>query len=98
MEDRTMKGFQRPESIVLPENACIPAPNVIIPAPNQFTHEVTRPQPYFFSDARAGGLPDGTFPAGTRVVLLRSDAGQSCRVVDGQGLYVQVESNSLKPL
>ncbi|WP_165074451.1 hypothetical protein [Paludisphaera rhizosphaerae] len=93
-----MKGFRRPESIVLPENACVPGPNVIVPAPNRFTHEATRPLPYSYSGAQAGKSPDGTFPAGARVVLLRHDGGSQCRVVDGQGLYVEVEYDGLKPL
>jgi len=93
-----MKGFLRPESVVLPENACIPAPNVIAPAPNQFTHELTRPQPYSFTGAQPGRSPDGDFPAGTRVVLLRYDGGSHCWVVDGQGLYVEVEYGGLKRL
>jgi hypothetical protein len=98
LEGLNMKGFLRPESVVLPENACIPDTNVIVPAPNQFTHEVARAQPYSFTSAQPGKPPDGDFPAGTRVVLLRYDGGRHCRVVDGKGLYVEVEYDCLKRL
>ncbi len=93
-----MEGFRRPESIVLPDNACVPGPNVVVPAPNQFTHEATRALPYFYAGAQAGTSPDGEFRAGTRVVLFRHDGGPHCRVVDGQGLYVEVEYDGLKTL
>ena len=91
-----LKGFHRPESIVLPENACIPATNVVVPAPNQFTHELTRPQPFFFTEPQPGKRPDGDFPAGTRVVLMRYDGGTYCRVVEEGGLYVEMEYQGLK--
>jgi len=92
-----MEGIVRPEVTILPEGSLVPAKNVISPAPNQFTHEVTRQQPYYFIDGREGGPPDGQFEAGTKVVLLVHD-GDYCRVADSQGLYVQIAYGSLRKL
>jgi hypothetical protein len=71
---------------VLSSAAVVPRRNRISPAPNQFTHEMRRAQPFFF-DAPSDA-PHGEFPAGTEVVLMAHDGGEYCRVVDGQGLYV----------
>ncbi|MET0995962.1 MAG: hypothetical protein ABWY20_18615 [Mycobacterium sp.] len=93
-----MEGFLRPEATVLPEGALVPERNLIRPAPNQFTHAVTRSQPYFYGDPQPGTPPDGQFPAGTKVILLVGDGGPNCRVADGQGLYVAIECAALKRL
>lgn len=93
-----MKGIIRPEPSVLPESSLIPALNLISPPPNRFTHEVTRPCPFYYTTARQSSAPDGQLPAGTKVVLLVDDGGEHCRVVDGQGLYVEVERAGLKQL
>jgi hypothetical protein len=92
------EGFARPEAEVLAEKALIPGPNLIAPAPNQFTHEVARAQPYYFTGAQSGMAPDGEFSAGTLVVLLLHDGGVYCRVADGRGLYVETEYDSLRKL
>jgi hypothetical protein len=91
-----MEGIIRPEASVLPENSLVPAQNLISPPPNQFTHEVTRQLPFYYTTARESSAPDGHLPAGTKVVLLVDDGGERCRVVDGQGLYVEVERAGLK--
>jgi len=93
-----MEGFIRPTAAVLAEEAIVPAENLISPAPNQFTHELTRLQPYYFAGARRAKMPDGQFAAGTKVALLVYDGGDSCRVVDGQGLYVEIAYDALKRL
>jgi len=93
-----MKGFIRPEATVLDENALVPPKNLISPAPNQFTHELTKEQPYYYGEAQPGTPPDGTLPVGAKVVLLGSDGGTRCRVVDGQGLYVETECQGLRRL
>ena len=93
-----MEGIRRPEATVLPEGALVPERNLIRPAPNQFTHEVIRSQPYYYGDTQSGGPPDGQFPVGTKVVLLVGGGGPNCRVVDGQGLYVAIEWAGLKQL
>jgi hypothetical protein len=90
-----MKGFTRPPVSILPEEALVPARNVISPPPNQFTHELTSDQPYYFEGSQK---PDGTLTAGTRVHLLRHDGGKTCCVADGRGLYVQVDHTALRKL
>jgi hypothetical protein len=91
-------GFLRPEATVLPERALIPSANLIAPAPNQFTHELTRTQPFSYKGVQAGAAPDGELPAATKVALLLYEGGAHCRVVDGQGLYVEIEYDSLRKL
>ena len=94
-----MEGyFLRPDAVVLSENAMVPDRNIISPAPNQFTHELTRPQPFYFDGAQQGTPPNGEFRAGTKVVLLVYNGGNYCRVADGQGLYVEIEYDSLRKL
>jgi hypothetical protein len=93
-----MEGIIRPESNVLPESSLIPAQNLISPPPNQFTHELERWLPFFYTTEGLSHAPDGHLPAGTKVALLVDDGGGHCRVVDGQGLYVEVEHAGLKRL
>jgi hypothetical protein len=86
----------RPETKVLSDAALVPAQNLVKPAPTQFTHEVQRRQPYYYSDDRE--RPDGEFAVGVRVVLMSHDGGKYCRVVDEQGLYVSTEYQGLRSL
>jgi hypothetical protein len=79
--------FLRPKAEVLPDSALIPKRNLIEPPPNRFTHEITAAQPYYY-DATETRKADGTFEAGTKVLLLAHDGGSLCLVVDGRGLYV----------
>lgn len=92
-----MKGFKRPRATVLPENAVIPERNLISPAPNNFTHELIRKEPFYYSNPTKGTEPSGEFPRGTKVLLVRS-RGSFCRVADGKGLFVEVACDSLKKL
>ena len=92
-----MKGFVSPEASILDESAIVPDKNLIAPAPNQFSHELKRAQPYFFSEAGKSKQPDGEFAAGTKVLLVGKE-GDHCRVADEQGLYVEIECDSLKKL
>lgn len=92
-----MEGFLRPEAEVLPESALIPRNNLIVPPPNQFTHEVTRVEPYYYSGVAPSG-PDGTFRVGTRVLLVRQQNGGRCRVIDERGIYVEVACDCLRRL
>lgn len=94
----SMEGFLRPDPVILPENAIVPDRNLIQPTPDQFTHQLIRPQPFYFTSAQQATLPDGQFPAGTKVVLLVYNGGNYCRVADRQGLYVEIEYDSLKKL
>jgi hypothetical protein len=93
-----MEGFLRPEAIVLDENAIVPEENLIVPPPNQFTHELVRAQPFYFAEAQEGDSPSGHFPVGTKLVLLRHDGGDHCRVVDGRGLHVATRHDGLRKL
>lgn len=93
-----MEGFIQPEMVVVSENMLVPARNFIMPRPNQFTHEITWLQQYYYTGAQQATPPDGQFQAGTKVVLLLYDGGNYCRVVDERGLYVEVEFNCLKKL
>lgn len=98
MSRNQMKGFTRPKAEVLEDKALVPEKNIILPAPNQFTHETIDVVPFFYQDAQKNKNPDGQFPPGTPVVLLVHDKGDYCRVADGQGLYVEVKYKSLKKL
>jgi hypothetical protein len=91
-----MGEFLRPKAEILPDRALIPAPNLISPPPDQFTHELTRDQPYFYSSPAPSGA-DGTLPIGTRVLLMRQE-GSRCRVVDARGLYVEIDCGGLRRL
>ena len=84
----------RPETKVLSDAALVPTQNLVKPPPNQFTHEVRRQQPYYYSDDRE--RPDGEFVEGVRVVLMSHDGGKYCRVVDEQGLHVSTEYEGLR--
>jgi hypothetical protein len=93
-----MEGMKRPEATVLPDTALIPPSSVISPPPNQFTHEVTRQQPFYFSHGEPIGTANGEFRAGTKVVLLVYDGGTMCRVADGAGLYADTSFEGLQRL
>ena len=93
-----MKGFVRPEAIVLASNAEVPERNLLSPPPNQFTHGLTRSQPFYFQEFQQASPPDGELSAGAKVVLLVYDGGDTCRVADERGLYVATAYGGLKKL
>jgi hypothetical protein len=93
-----MKGFIRPEASVLPDSAMVPPGSQVSPVPDQFTHELVRPEPYRFAGGEREDAVEGELPAGTPVVLLAYDGGPRCRVVDGRGLHLEVRFDSLRPL
>jgi hypothetical protein len=93
-----MEQFIRPKAEILSEESLIPDANLISPPPNQFTHKLIRTESYYYSSAAQASPPDGEFPKDTKVVLLKYDGGSYCRVVDKQGLYVEIEHASLKKL
>jgi hypothetical protein len=94
----SMDHMIRPKARVLPKSALVPDRNLLQPPPNQFTHEVISEQPYYYLDPDQTDAPDGTFPAGTKVLLLFHDGGSVCRVADGQGLYVATAFDGLRPI
>ena len=91
-----MEGFEKTEPVVMPDEALVPAQSRITPAPNQFTHSLTRPQQFHYGDE--GSKASGTLPAGTKVVLMVYNGGASCHVADGQGRYVEIQFDSLQKL
>jgi hypothetical protein len=92
------EGFIRPKPSILPEDALVPAQNVIAPPPNQFTHVVTQRQPFYFTHAAQSVAPDGEFASGAKVVLLVFEGGDFCRVADEEGLYVETAYAGLRRL
>jgi hypothetical protein len=84
----------RPEAMVLSEAALVPEHRLIKPPPNRFTHELQRPQVYYYDDPV--GTPDGELAAGTPVVLMVHDGGRYCRVVDPRGLYLMTAYDGLR--
>ena len=90
--------MMRPKAVVLSDAAMLPEKNLIVPPPNQFTHELRQAQPYYYNQAQAAATPDGEFAAGARVVLMVYDGSSYCRVVDAQGLYVETAYEGLRRL
>lgn len=100
-DNRRHRRMLRPEARVLPDASLIPPGNLVRPAPNHFTHELTADEPYRFDrPASAGGRPagpDGVLRSGERVLLaVRGDDG--CRVITPAGLYVTVRCAGLRAL
>ncbi len=91
-----MGEVSRPKAEVLAASAVIPPNNLIEPAPNQFTHEITRLEPYYYTEGEEERTPDGTFERGTPVVLLHDKGSGRCHVADGRGLYVVVTRTALR--
>ena len=86
----------RPAAAVLGKKALVPVANLVRPAPNRFTHELTVDEPYWFDlPGRDPVQPDGVLRAGMPVVLL-VEGDDRCRVIDGRGLYVEVRRASLR--
>jgi len=86
----------RPEMQVLGDVALVSRENVVKPPPTEFTHELSRAQPFYFKRGRE--MPDGEFAAGTRVVLKERIGASDCRVIDEQGLHVITPCKGLRPL
>ena len=94
-EGSVPEGFLRPRFEILGEDSLVPDDNLVRPAPDRFTHELVRTEPYSYG---AGEAPAGQLPAGTRVVVTDDDGAGRCRVVDSRGLSVEVASDSLRRL
>lgn len=93
-----MGEMSRPKPEVLPASSLIPTPNLIEPAPNQFTHEIAQKAPFYYTEDDTERPPDGIFERGTPVVLLHDGGGGHCYVADGRGLYVVVDRKALRRL
>lgn len=94
----SLEGFTRPEMVVLEASSVVPDKNLIVPPPNQFTHELARHETFYYNNVQQETPSSGHFPKGTRVVLLRYEGGRYCHVADAQGLYVVIEYDSLRPV
>lgn len=92
-----MKGIVRPPMSVLRASAQRSSVNRIAPAPTCFTHELNEAAPYYLERA-VQDRHDGMLRRGARVVLLRRERGDWCRVADRQGKYVLVRCKSLQAL
>lgn len=93
-----MERFIRPEMQLLPEEALIPGKNLVDPPPDQFSHEMARAGDFYFSSAAQASKPNGSFPAKTKLLLIRHDGGRYCRVADGRGIYAEIEFAALRKL
>jgi hypothetical protein len=87
----------RPKAVVLPDSALVRGKSTISPPPNQFTHEVTRAQPYFAFEAGQADAPDGQLDPNLKVVLLRRD-GDWCYVAVEDGRLVKTACSALRGL
>ena len=92
--DVQSSGVVRPPVTVLGADAIVPAANLVEPPPDQFSHELTRDEPYRFG-GDSNSSPDGQLPRGTPVLLVADD-GHHARVIDERGLYVEVRIDSLR--
>jgi hypothetical protein len=92
-----MDQFLRPKATVLPDSATIPDANLMHPPPEALSHRVTHAQPFYYTVPRRNRTPDGTFDAGTMVLVLSHGRGRWCQVVDARGLRVVTEHAGLAP-
>ena len=93
-KDAQTTGVLRPAAEVLTADSLVPAANFVQPPPDQFSHVLTRDEPYRFGTDLAAS-PDGELQRGTPVLVIVND-GHHARVIDERGLYVQVRSESLR--
>src|SRR5215211_6011998 len=87
----------RPEARVLADETLVPEANLVRPPPNRFTHQLALDEPYRLDRPDHAGEPDGVLPAGTPVAVL-VEGSERYRVVDGNGLYVEVRRASVRRL
>ena len=64
---------------------------------SNFSHEITRDEPYYLTSPAQAKPPDGTFKAGTKVSLV-SDSGSYRRVLSEEGVSAYIASDALKPV
>ena len=92
-----MDHMKRPNASVLPDSALVPESNLLLPPPQQFTHVVKAEQPYYYLGPHQAAPPEGSFVAGTKLVIT-SHEGAFCRVVDARGLHVSTALAGLEPI
>lgn len=66
-------------------------------AREEFTHELTKDESYYITGPQQARPPDGTFKAGTKVVLVR-EAGSYSQVKSETQVTAYVATGSLKAL
>jgi uncharacterized protein YgiM (DUF1202 family) len=64
---------------------------------DQFSHELTRDEPYYRTSPAQATPPDGTFKAGTKVTVTENAGGYS-RVVSEDGTTAYVATDALQPI
>ena len=67
------------------------------PEKDKFTHVLKADTPYYSSGPQQARSPDGTFQAGTKVVLIQ-DAGSYSEVETEDGITGYVATDVLKPI
>ncbi len=93
-----MEGMLRPEPIVLPDSAQIPARDLIVPPPAEFTHRLHEAHPFRYASRPAGSKrQDGQLAAGAFVVFVAQLGNDSCVVIDERGLRVEIDPVALRP-
>ena len=93
-----MPRMLRPDATVLPESALVPDAN-LKPPPTRFTHQVVAEQPFHYTAAQAGDVPDGRFAPGTQLLLLEHGDGHPlCWVQDGRGVCAVTPFAGLRAL
>lgn len=92
-----MDHMKRPKATVLPDSALVPERNLMMPPPKHFTHVVKAEQPYYYTGPQQAAPSEGSFPAGTKLVLM-SREGAYCHVVDARGLHVSTSFDGLEPI
>jgi hypothetical protein len=92
-----MERMERPKATILPDSSLVPDGSLVRPAPTRFTHKLAVKQQFHFADSDPTSPPDGMLPAGTEVVLVSED-GDVCQVVDSRGLRVTTSRKGLRRL
>ena len=92
-----MEGMLRPDVVVLPDSAQIPARDLIVPPPTEFTHQLHEAQPFRYASRRSETRQDGVLAAGARVVFVAQLGDESCVVIDERGLRVEIDPAALRP-
>ena len=92
-----MEGMLRPDVVVLPDNAQIPARDLVVP-PTEFTHRLHEAQPFRYASRPWGSKrQDGQLAAGTLVAFVAQLGDESCVVIDERGLRVEIDPDALRP-
>ncbi|MGH9628074.1 MAG: hypothetical protein ACRD7E_07005 [Bryobacteraceae bacterium] len=83
-----MGRILRPKMQVLPDSAIV----------ESGTYTITREQPYYLKRPVKTSEPDGTLPAGSRVLLISKGGAHMSLVEDADGSRVWTSSAGLRPI